>query len=162
MNCLFLILFILVELSKVISFKVFLDVVKYIKIFGAIIMPDKKASSELLRGSILKVVYTDEEGEKILLLPFSDQKKEWIKVTALVVHQPPNISDDSEKEEKLHRKKINITLEILRMAGPGKDFFNLAITPAMINRDYQQMTFHYRKKDKIRSYNADELIKDLP
>jgi hypothetical protein len=124
--------------------------------------PDQKASSELLRGSILKIIYTDQEGEKVLLLPFSDQKKNWIKVTALVFHK---LSEDIEErkidEKKLQRKKVNITKEILKMAGPGKDFFNLPITPVMINRDYNQITFHYRNKANIKSFSNDEVITGL-
>lgn len=162
MNCLWLILFMVVELSRLISFNFLLSAIRYIKMVGSMLSPDQKASSELLRGSILKIIYTDQEGEKVLLLPFSDQKKNWIKVTALVFHK---LSEDIEErkidEKKLQRKKVNITKEILKMAGPGKDFFNLPITPVMINRDYNQITFHYRNKANIKSFSNDEVITGL-
>jgi hypothetical protein len=151
MNWIFLWLFVIVELSRFISIKSSLTIIKYLKLIGASIMPDKKASSELLRGNILKIVYTDEEGEKILYLPFSGQKKNWIKVSTL------SISHDG-----LKRKKSSITKEVLKIAGPAKDFFNLPITPQMINKSYSEITFHYRKKTDNKKFLLDDVISNLP
>ena len=50
---------------------------------------------------------------------------------------------------------------MLRLSGPAKDFFNVELTPSMINKEYHSMTFHYPKRLENKTYLADEIIKNL-
>jgi len=55
---------------------------------------------------------------------------------------------------------IDITREVLKLAGPGKDFFNLPLMPKNIHKKCYLMTFHYPKGEN-KSFRSFEIIKGL-
>ena len=171
-----------------------LEGIKFIKAIGSVLVPDKKASCDYLRGNILKIVYNDGEIDRTVLLPYSASKKKWVKVTVtktttkpkvIVTQNEPDepldqeivdimksLEDDGEKRNIIKEASIDssssdidpsekdITEKIILLAGPGRDFFNLPITPKMINKKYLQLTFHYNRKLPI-SFSSKDPITGL-
>lgn len=223
MNPLFLLAYVLMTLYEY-SIKIsIIDTIKWIKIAGAILSPDKKASTEKVRGNILKVSFMNGDVEGYYLLPYSAKPKQWTRVEAVTkqdaeemtkvieernvvgeilateeiiiegtpqeVNSPPVDNElESDMDEISHIKfkpkpkmksigefkadktrlaeyykefkRQDVTSEIELISGPGKDFFNMKITPYNINHNYHCLIFYYRKGTKSTHYDMVFTTKD--
>jgi len=157
MNIYLLLIYIFNKALNFFNFRFFLNLIKYIRLVISLFIPERKASSEILRGSVLKITYTVDDKDFIALLPYSPIEKDWTKVTA---EDDPESNDSEVNNESKIKEKI-ITEEIIRIAGPGKDFFNLPITPHMINKNYKSITFHYKRRSNNRKFSKDDVIAGL-
>jgi len=223
MNPLFLLAYVLMTLYEYSTRISILDTIKWIKIVGAILSPDKKASTEKVRGNILKVSFMNGDVEGYYLLPYSAKPKQWTRVEAvtkqdaedttkvleerdmvgsiltteeIVIEGAPqevnSVVVDEELESDMDEishtksepksktkpigelkidktrsaeyykefKRQNVTTEIELISGPGKDFFNMKITPYNINHNYHCLIFYYRKGAKSTHYSMVFTAKD--
>lgn len=154
MNPIFLLIFIGCLVWKHLTVTRILRYIRYLKGFLSIFSPEKKYSATVLRGNIIRVHYSDEEGEKYLLVPFSRDVKKW--TTVLHVKKSELEGADLELIEG-----EDVTEEIMKCCGPSKDFCGQPITPRSINRKYECLVFKYPKKKKSKVFHAREEISDL-
>lgn len=129
--------------------KTYLMIAKYFNYFGAFVWAED-ASSKVLRGNIFQINYTNNNQKCYVFLPYSNPPKKWIKVTAII--RNPNNPEQV--------KEFDVTKAIKKICGPGKDFFNVNITLKQINKKWEKLTFHYKKKQTV-SFNPESIINGL-
>lgn len=79
----------------------------------------------------------------------------------LASHPPPKETKEEPKEKKgaskyKHCPKIDVTEAIVDLAGPGRDFFKVQLTPADLSSTYKALIFHYGMRTK--TFEAEETI----
>lgn len=84
MNPYFLFLYIFSSIYYSLGLDTIVTAVKYIKMAGSVLTPDKKSSVEKLRGNILKINITDGDSEYYYLLPYASKPKTWTRVEAVL------------------------------------------------------------------------------
>ena len=150
MNTYFLTAFIIATFYRDSTMHTYIMLAKYFNMITNAITPDNKLLAKRLRGNILQIKYHDGEKECFALLPYNIPKRKWVRVLAVV--------KDQETEQEL---LIDVTKIISRISGPGKDFFNVEITPGKINPKWKTLVFQYPRKRKKQIFKHDQVIKGL-
>lgn len=150
MNIYFILAFIFTTFYRDSSMHTYIMLAKYLDMITNIVTPDNKLSAKRLRGNILQVKYHDGEKDCYALLPYAVPTRKWIRVLAVI--------NDKERGEDL---LIDVTETIIRIAGPGKDFFKVNITPSNINPRWKKLFFQYPRKRKKMIFQHNDVIKGL-
>ena len=150
MNEYFLYLFLVIYFFKYSTAHTYIVIAKYLNTMSTLIWPDKGVSFKKLRGNVVQIKYHDGEKDCYLILPYSTPSKKWKKVTTVMKHP-----------EKDEYASVDVTKLIMKLCGPGKDFYNIPLTPKQINRKWTTLTFHYSKrkgKTKSKTFEAGDII----
>jgi len=132
-----------------------MQIAKYFYLISGFIWPENAAVCKKLRGNIMQIKFNDGEKECYVFLPYSVPAKRWKKVRAIIPHPEQQDKDI----------QVDVTNLVMKVCGPGKDFYNIQLTPRKINRLWKTLTFEYRKSKnkeaKTIVFQPDDVITGL-
>lgn len=143
-------------------------VVTFLRIYLFPIRANKIIDERHSRRITYQEIVGNDVQERVLILPPSTTVYAWVRVEAFIAKET-EVDDFSDTDDedvaclKIDRdaeeEKIDVTDEILKFAGPNKDFFGVNLTPTMINQEWNSLRFTSKNMVKI-FYKNDPIILD--